>query len=359
MNQNNHVCWWLLDLNTLRPPCVSGAFLSRWSLWSLKAAEQYAETRASHRGRSNELRILSSFRGPSLAAHSASHSASSCPSPLRGLHGITDSTVYISSTHSSTFSRLLSGFPSFFIRCWMNVCCRVWSSVHDWSWWRWAKCTHTKRGTFLNLHCLYSSYFCYNFVPFYCSSIFYSTCKKCDKEWASLGFFFSNKVRRQDSTAASVVLEPSGAFCSDCASKKAWCNSCRKIIISGLNYVSTCTTVEQSVSIKEAKKLSYHVFTTWSTTDKSQNNINLENSLWYALWPQLLQEQQELQLSSDVRRNLRGSTEILFHSVVIQRHNIVIVVPRKICVLYLTQTKVVSNTNMQVEASRLKPVALS
>ncbi|KAA8581821.1 hypothetical protein FQN60_008561 [Etheostoma spectabile] len=48
--------------------------------------------RASHRGRSNELRILSSFRGPSLAAHRASHSASSCPLLAPGLCGITDNT---------------------------------------------------------------------------------------------------------------------------------------------------------------------------------------------------------------------------------------------------------------------------
>lgn len=118
---------------TLRLPCVSGMLLSRWSLWSLRAVEQYTETRASHRGRSSAFKIFSSFRGPSLAAHSASHSASNCPPLLRELHGITANTAYISSTHSPTFSGFLSGFPSFFIRCWINVCCRVWSSAHDWS----------------------------------------------------------------------------------------------------------------------------------------------------------------------------------------------------------------------------------
>lgn len=75
--------------------------------------------------------ILSSVRGPSLAFHSASHSTSSCPPLLQLLHGITESTPYIPSTHSSTFSGLISGCRSFFIRYWMNVCCKVWGSAHD------------------------------------------------------------------------------------------------------------------------------------------------------------------------------------------------------------------------------------
>lgn len=58
----------------------------------------------------------------------------------------------------------------------------------------------------------------------------YSTCKNCAKVWASLGFFFSNTDRRQDSTAASVVFGPSGNFCSDWVSRKAWCNSCWKMV---------------------------------------------------------------------------------------------------------------------------------
>lgn len=39
--------------------------------------------------------------------------------------------------------------------------------------------------------------------------------------------------------------------------------------------------------------------------ETSQNNNNLEDSVWYPFWPQLLQEQQELQLPPDVGRNLK------------------------------------------------------
>ncbi len=40
-------------------------------------------------------------------------------------------------------------------------------------------------------------------------------------------------------------------------------------------------------------------------TEKSQKNNNLDNGLWDALWRELLQQQQELQLSPDVLRNLK------------------------------------------------------
>lgn len=46
-----------------------------------------------------------------------------------------------------------------------------------------------------------------------------------------------------------------------------------------------------------------------SIADKSRNNGNLDNSLCYALWTQILQEQQELQLSSDIERNLTWRAE--------------------------------------------------
>jgi len=49
-----------------------------------------------------------------------------------------------------------------------------------------------------------------------------STCKKCAKVWASLGFFFSKRVCRQDSVEVNAVPR------SDCEAKKASCNSCRK-----------------------------------------------------------------------------------------------------------------------------------
>lgn len=231
--------------------------------------------RESHRGRSNELRTLSSVRGPSLAAHSASHSTSSCPPLLQLLHGITESTPYIPFTHSSTFSGLFSGCRSFFIRYWMNVCCKVWGSAHDLS------CTQNRkigafRGTSIDMHhfALPTCYFTKNKY----------TCKKCDKVWASLGLFFSNKVCKQDTTAAS-VCEPPEAFCSGQAPVKAWCRSCWK-------------TTYLSIPINVKVNSFLH-----STTLKSAVS-NLDNILCYALWPQLLQKQQELQLFSVLGRNL-------------------------------------------------------
>lgn len=125
------------------------------------------------------------------------------------------------------------------------------------------------------------------------------TCKNCAKDWASLGFFFSNKVRRQDSTEASVVL--SGAFCSVCVSKKVLCNSCWKT-----SYLSAEFCLQSKLKhFLISCLLPYYQLYVWLNTKVQNNNDDLENSVWYALWPQLLEEQEELQLSSDVRRNLK------------------------------------------------------
>lgn len=243
--------------------------------------------RESHRGRSNELRILCSVRGPSLAAHSASHSTSSCPPLLQLLHGITESTPYIPSTQSSSFSGLISGCCSCFIRYWMNVCCKVWGSAHDLS------CTQNRktgafRGTLTGETKTSLYHTRLDMSPSSPPCCYFTkneyTCKKCDKVWASLGLFFFNKDCRQDTTAAS-VCEPSEAFCSGRVPVKAWCRSCWK-------------TTYLSIQIK-VKVNSF----LYSTTLKSAVS-NLDNILCYALWPQLLQKQQELQLFSVFGRNL-------------------------------------------------------